>query len=111
MFVYTRVEKLDKEIESSRDLFEYLRTCNHKDNAAIVRIEGDEGYFDLVAAINDQMQRAANGATLTGGGVNVWNVVSSYADGGGWRFVLGAAVVNVQQPQMPQRPMLVPGRG
>ena len=105
MRVYTRVEDTEVEIETPEALFVYLKTCNHKDNAVVVRIDGDANFFKLTLALQEQIQRAGNGAALTGGAVAVWNPTSIFADGGGWRFVLGAAVVNVQQPAVPPPPL------
>jgi hypothetical protein len=104
MRVYTRVENVEVEVEDTKALFAYLKTCNHKDNAVVVRVDGDADFFNLTLALQEQIQRAGNGAALTGGGVAVWNPTSVFADGGGWRFVLGAAVVNAQQPQVPPPP-------
>lgn len=110
MRVYTRVEDTEVEVETPKDLFAHLKTCNHADNAAVVRIDGDADFFSLTAALQEQIQHAGNGATLTGGGIPVWNPTSIFADGGGWRFILGAAVVNVQQPRVPPpSPRLVRG--
>ena len=110
MRVYTRVENVDVEVADAAALLAHLKTCNHGDNAAIVRIDGDAGYFDLILAINKQIQYAGNGSALSGGAVDVWTVAATFADGGGWRFVLGAAQVNAQRPQIPPpSPRLVRG--
>lgn len=101
MRVYTRVEDTEVEVADAAALFAHLKTCNHRDNAVVVRVDGDADFFHLTLALQEQIQRAGNGASLIGGGVAVWNPTSIFADGGGWRFVLGAATVNAQQPPSP----------
>lgn len=105
--IHTQQEGSLGEFADLPSAFDKLKACQMESNMAVVRVDGDDDYFQMFVQINAAIQRAGNGAVLSGGAVAAWQIMGSFPDGGGWRFVIGTAVIQAQ----PRGPMPRIARG